>query len=115
MKQTMLIADGDAELCDMYQKYVKDHGYDVETSSDGMDCVRKLRQVTPDVLVLDLEILWGGGDGVLGWLRDEPTYLPSRVLLTSAVASAQFLSSLVSPPVVKALTKPFHGFPVLKV
>ena len=78
MKQTMLIADGDAELCDLYRIFVKDHGYDVETSSNGMDCVRKLRRETPDVLVLDLELLWGGGAGVLGWLRDEPKYLPSR-------------------------------------
>ena len=79
MKQTMLIADGDAELCDHYRNFATEHGYDVETSSDGLDCVRKLRQVTPTVLVLDMELRWGGGDGVLGWLREEPQFLPGRV------------------------------------
>ena len=71
MKQALLIADRDAELCDVYRRFLTDRGYEVETSSDGLDCLRKLRQVTPAVLVLDLELLWGGGDGVLAWLREE--------------------------------------------
>ena len=31
MKQTMLIADGDAELCDHYRNFATKHGYEVET------------------------------------------------------------------------------------
>ena len=42
MKQTMLVADGDAELCDVYRRFSRDRGYEVETTSDGLDCVRKL-------------------------------------------------------------------------
>ena len=38
----MLIADGDAELCDHYRNFATEHGYEVVTSSDGLDCVRKL-------------------------------------------------------------------------
>jgi CheY-like chemotaxis protein len=107
MKQSMLVADGDAELCDLYRRFSTERGYEVETTSDGLDCVRKLRQVTPAVLVLDLELRWGGGDGVLGWLREEPQFLPRRVVLTSAEASAHNFDRLASPPVVKTLTKPF--------
>jgi len=107
MKQHVLIADGDAELCGIYGQFLTERGYEVETSPDGLDCVRKLRQLTPAVLVLDLELRWGGGDGVLGWLREEPRFLPNNVVLTSARASAQILESLASPPAVKTLTKPF--------
>jgi DNA-binding response OmpR family regulator len=107
MKQTMLIADGDAGLCDLYRRFAMERGYEVETSSDGLECARKLRQETPGVLVLDLDLRWGGGDGILGWLHEEPQFLPSRVLLTAAEASAHLFDSLALPPVVKALTKPF--------
>ena len=107
MKQRLLIADRDAELCEVLRRFLTERGYEVETSTDGLDCLAKLRQVTPAVLVLDLELLWGGGDGVLAWLREEPQFLPSRVVLTSAEASAHILDSLASPPVVKTLTKPF--------
>ena len=71
MKQRLLIADRDAELCELYRMFLTERGYEVETSTDGLDCLAKLRHVTPAVLVLDLELLWGGGDGVLAWLREE--------------------------------------------
>jgi CheY-like chemotaxis protein len=107
VKQTMLIADGDAESCDHYRRFLPELGYEVETSSDGLDCVRKLSQMTPDVLVLDLELRWGGVEGVLGWLREEPLFLPKKVVLTSAETAAHIIDRLASPPVVKTLTKPF--------
>jgi CheY-like chemotaxis protein len=107
MKQSMLIADGNAELCDLYRRFSTGRGYEVETTSDGLDCVRQLRQLTPAVLVLALELRWGGGDGVLGWLREEPQFFPHRVVLTSTEASAPNLNRLASPPAVKTLTKPF--------
>ena len=47
MKRTLLIADGDAELCDVYRRFLTGLGYDVETSSDGLGCVRKLHEMTP--------------------------------------------------------------------
>jgi DNA-binding response OmpR family regulator len=107
MVATMLIADGDAGLCDLYRRFAMKCGYEVDTSSDGLDCVRKLRLATPAVLVLDLDLCWGGGDGVLGWLREEPQFLPSRILLTAGEASAPHFDRLALPPVVKTLTKPF--------
>jgi DNA-binding response OmpR family regulator len=68
MNQTLLIAEGDAELCDVYRRFFARQGFDVETASDALDCVEKLRRVPPAVLVLDWELRWGGGDGVLAWL-----------------------------------------------
>ena len=59
MKQTLLIADGDAELCDLCRQFFETHGYEVITSSGGLDCLRKLRQVTPSALVLDLGLPQG--------------------------------------------------------
>ena len=61
---TMLIADGEADLCDFYRRFTTERGYEVDTCRDVLDRVRKLRQVTPAVLVLDLELPWCGGDGV---------------------------------------------------
>jgi DNA-binding response OmpR family regulator len=107
LKPSILFADGDTELCGVYRRFATIRGYEAQTSCDGLDCITKLRQATPVVLVLDLELRWGGGDGVLAWLREEPQFLPSRVVLTSAEASAHILDRLALPPVVKTLTKPF--------
>jgi CheY-like chemotaxis protein len=107
MNQTMLIAEGDGELCELYRTFATERGYEVETCSDVLECVRKLRQARPAVLVLDLELRGGGGDGVLACLREEPQLFPKNVVLTSTESSAHDLASLESSPVIKTLTKPF--------
>ena len=107
MKQTLLIADGDAELCDLYQRFLAERGYQVETSSDGLDCLRKLRQRTPAVLILDLELHWGGGDGVLAWLREENPMHGIPVIVTATAGCPEDLAEFIEPPVVRFLPKPF--------
>ena len=104
MNQTLMIAEGDAELCDAYRRFFARQGWDVETASDGLDCVEKLRCVTPAVLGLDLEILWGGADGVLAWLRDEGAKSRVPVVLTTMADYAP--QRTVFPPVVGYLRKP---------
>jgi DNA-binding NtrC family response regulator len=109
MKQTVLIAEGDAELCAVYQRFLSERGYEVETASDGLDCLEKLRRVTPAVLVLDRELRWGGSDGVLAWLREESAPAPSGVpvVLTATAGSSPDAAEDIEPPVVKLLAKPF--------
>ena len=107
MKQRLLIADRDAELCELFRRFLTERGYEVETSTDGLDCLAKLRQVTPAVLVLDLELLWGGGDGVLAWLREESPAPRIPVLLTATAADPPDMAEFNEPPVVDYLPKPF--------
>jgi DNA-binding response OmpR family regulator len=107
LPQTLLIADGDAELCDLYRQFLKKRGYEVITSSGGLDCLRKLRMVTPTALVLDLGLPWGGGDGVLAWLRNEYPAHEIPVILTVRAGNPPAFASFVEPPVVDYLSKPF--------
>jgi len=87
MKQRLLIADRNVELCQVFRRFLTERGYEVETCTDGLDCLAKLRQLLPAVLVLDLELLWGGGDGVLAWLREESPAPGFPVLLTATAAT----------------------------
>jgi CheY-like chemotaxis protein len=36
----------------------------------GLECLLMLAENPPEILVIDLEIPWGGGDGVLEWGRE---------------------------------------------
>ena len=114
MKETVLIADGDAELCNLYRQFLTERGYRVETSSDGLDCLRKLRRMTPAALVLDLEIRWGGGDGILAWLREEKPAHGIPVILTAAAGYPQASTAFIEPAVVGYLRKPFPLTALLK-
>jgi len=107
MKHRLLIADRDAELCELFRRFLTERGYEVETSKDGLDCLAKLRRVTPEVLVLDLELLWGGGDGVLAWLREASPASRTPVLLTATAVDPPDMAECNEPPVVGYLLKPF--------
>jgi DNA-binding response OmpR family regulator len=107
MKPTLLIAESDAELRDAYRRFLTGRGYDLETAADGLDCLEKLRRVTPAVLVLDRGLRWGGADGVLAWLREERAASGIAVMLTSTASYPPDTAGDIEPPVVGLLPKPF--------
>jgi DNA-binding response OmpR family regulator len=100
MNQTLLIAEGDAELCGVYRRFFALQGWDVEIASDGLDCVEKLRRVTPVALVLDLGVRCGGADGVLACLREESAKSRVPVVLTTTAGDAPHMAVFTEPPVV---------------
>lgn len=107
MNQTVLIADRDGELCELLAMYLGDNGFEAETASSGLDCLEKLRQSMPDVLVLDLELDWGGSDGILAWLKDECASECPSVVLTATAGYPIDARTTLEPPVVDYLSKPF--------
>jgi len=114
VNQLLVIADGDAELCDVYEQMLTEHGYDVITSSDGLDCLKRLRQATPAALVLDLDLRWGGSDGVLAWLREELPAHEVPVILTATGSCPHEIAHFIEPPVVGFLPKPFAANSLLE-
>lgn len=81
MTQRLLIADADSYLSDLYQKYFGAHGYSVRVASGGVECLTALRETTPDVLVLDTELKWGGADGVLAIMDEEDGFATIPIVL----------------------------------
>jgi DNA-binding response OmpR family regulator len=106
MNKNLLIAECDTELRDVYRGFFARQGFDVETASDGLDCVEKLRRATPAVLVLNLELRWGGADGVLAWLREESAKSGVPVVLTTTADYPPHMAAFTEPPVVDYPGKP---------
>ena len=104
---SILFADADRELLELYGWLLTSYGFRVDKAGDALECLDKLRRSVPDLLILELELPWGGGDGVLAILREDPRLLPARVVLTSAVASVSDLAGFESPGV-RTLSKPIR-------
>lgn len=67
----VLIADPDEYLLDNFRAYLERCGFEVSTAATGLECLEMLRESSPDVLVIEPSILWGGGDGVLTMMHEE--------------------------------------------
>jgi len=105
---SVLYADGDRELRDTYAELFALRGIQARASGGGVDCLKQLRESAPDLLILDLELPWGGGLGVLGVMREEPHLRQIPVVMTSAASPVETLNLLTISPVVKSLPKPFR-------
>jgi carbon storage regulator len=77
----VLIADPDKFLLAMYGSHLRQLGAAVSTARTGLECLEKLQQAVPDVLVLEPGLPWGGGDGVLALLNEQPSVRPTVVIL----------------------------------
>jgi DNA-binding response OmpR family regulator len=67
----VLLADSNRALRHSYAARLARRGFHVETAADGLECLDRLRSGRPDILVLDPDLLWGQGDGVLALMHDD--------------------------------------------
>lgn len=84
MIRQLLIADSESSVRERCRSFFTNQGYQVETAADGLECLFRLRRQPPDVLVLERELLWGGGDGVLGCLSEDRCRPPETIVLTTS-------------------------------
>lgn len=104
---TALLAVADQQLRDDCHWLFSHHGIDVHCAADALDCLAKLRRFVPSLLILDIELHWGGGDGVLDVMRADPHLRSIWVVLTATAGSAHILEQCLAPPVVRVLTRPY--------
>lgn len=71
MRRRVLIADPDTRLLHEYEDHLTRNGFRVATASTGLECVAQLRRFTPDVLILEPDLPWGWGEGVLAMMYEE--------------------------------------------
>ena len=85
MAVRVLVADPDEYLLRCYHDYLEQRGFQVMTVTSGLECVERLRATDWDVLVMDPSLPWGGGDGVLAMMNEDPG-IPSVpvIVLTDA-------------------------------
>ena len=66
------MADPDESLQPVYREPLGQEGFDVVVARTGLECVARLRERVPDVLVLEPQLPWGGGEGVLAIMGEVP-------------------------------------------
>lgn len=98
-----------SECRQTYERELQRHNFEVVTADDGLNCLESIRKSEPDVLVIEPDLLWGGGDGVLSVVGDEPSLsrIPVMLIIPDLVhPSAQ----LVAPfPVSDCALQPLNA------
>jgi DNA-binding NtrC family response regulator len=101
----ILLADPDDRLMATHRHYLTARGYIVAACGDALGCVDLLRSFRPDLLVLDPDLPWGQGEGVLSLMDDGDLPVVPVILVTSRPFLHQ-LSEAAGSRVWSILAKP---------
>ncbi len=92
----VLMADPDPSVAPVYREPLMREGFELATATSGLECVARLRERVPDVLVLEPQMPWGGGEGVLA-IMDES--------LDLAMVPVMILTACRDPHVLKRVER----------
>lgn len=99
----ILVADDDEAIQLCMEDIARQEGWNLIFAKDGEDCLNRLREENPTLLVLDQRMPKLTGDQVLSHLKDEERKLP--VILMSAEKDLERFKGFDS--VIHVLNKPF--------
>ncbi len=93
-KRTILLVDDDTSLLETLNDFLSYEGYRVETAESGEQALVKLRQIKPDIIILDMSMPGMGGVGFLERITkpDGSTRFPVLVL-TARAAMAEYFAT----------------------
>lgn len=87
MSKKVFVVDDDADLVFSLKGMLQKNGYDVETAYDGDECLRRVEDVRPDLIVLDVMMPHKHGYDVCKELRRGERTASIPVILLTAVES----------------------------
>lgn len=102
MMKTILLVDDDLDDLILIQHELKNQGYDVISTTDPEDALRRARQQHPDLIILDEVMPKLFGSEVSAKLKDDPRTKDIPILFLTSLKTPDDPSSAVSPNVVIA-------------
>lgn len=81
----VLMVDDDKMLLDMYKERLELAGFQVETSTNGEECLAKIQQAKPDIVLLDIMMPKVNGYETLASIKSDPQTKEIPVIILSAL------------------------------
>lgn len=103
----VLVADDDVDIKDLVTFKLENAGYSVVAVSDGEDALRQVRELQPDLAVLDVMMPGLSGLDVLREIRTDESLAATKVILLTARARDVDVDAGFSTGADDYLTKPF--------
>lgn len=89
-----LIVEDEKDLSDIFAEALQHANFDTEVALDGQIAVNRLREIVPDLVLLDLHLPHVAGTEILKIIRGDVRLTQTQVIVVTADArSAEFMRS----------------------
>lgn len=82
----ILIVEGEEILLDILQKKIKQEGYDVSVARDGKEALLKIKEIKPDLILLDLILPKKSGLFVLTEIKKDQKLVEIPIIVISTTS-----------------------------
>jgi PAS domain S-box-containing protein len=89
MKKKILIVDDSPAILEILTRFLRQHGYEVETAEDGLLGLDVLESFRPDIMFVDLFMPKINGDKLCRIIRKMPEYTQVALVIISAAAAEE--------------------------
>jgi CheY-like chemotaxis protein len=104
MKNILLVED-DSFLIDIYTKQLTKEGFNVILASDGESAIGKIKELNPDLVMLDIILPKISGWEVLRKIREELNLKDLKIIVLSALSQKEDLEKGAVYNILKYLCK----------
>ena len=107
-KAKIVVADDDLDLCELLEMKLRQSNYDVVTAMDGLQALKVVRAVQPNLVILDIMMPLMTGMEVLRQLKAESATAHIPIILMTAKRQETDVNSGFALGVVDYIVKPFN-------
>jgi CheY-like chemotaxis protein len=115
LSKRILIVEDDEELQEYYIMMFEGLDYQIVQALDGKEALQKLREVTPDLIILDILLDEMMGDAVFVQVKRDPHYADIPIVIASVLPPENSAQLLGMDPKTIYLQKPFTRRQLLEV
>jgi len=104
----IMIVDDSVSIRQVVSRLMKDQGWRVHTAKDGIDALEKLRDLHPDLIVLDIEMPRMNGYEFLNALKTQPGYANIPVVMLTSRTASKHRQKAAALDVKGFIVKPYN-------
>ncbi len=105
----ILIADDNVQNCELLDAYLSDEGYEMSVAYDGVQAMKRVDEMQPDLVLLDIMMPKLSGYEVCQWMKSSPRTKDIPVLMVTALNEQGDIEKAVRAGCDDFLTKPVNS------
>jgi len=109
LSKLVLVAEDEPLILEPLQFLLEQSGLRVITATDGMQAIRSIQELHPDLVILDVKMQHHSGFEVLKMIRADPTLGETKVLILTAMRLKEEYRIAIELGADKYITKPFSN------
>jgi CheY-like chemotaxis protein len=107
-KNKILVVEDHFDIRKILVLRLKELGYAVFEAETGLDAFRRAREISPDLILMDLGIRVVGGDEVITWLKTDLLTRQIPIIVTTAILFGPAVDRAIVAGATEVVHKPFN-------